>query len=704
MDRRNFLATVASIGTTGIPAASSAAADPEETAAEYYGVLTDVTECIGCRKCEWACNQANHLPMQPLETFEDKSVFEKHRRPDAGHYTIVNEYPGPEEGGRPLWVKFQCFHCNHPACYSACLVTAFTKTATGAVVYNADRCMGCRYCMVACPFQIPAYEYDNPLTPKVQKCTLCYERISQEGGVPACVEICPPQCLTFGKRKDLLELAKQKIAKNPQKYVPHVYGEHEAGGTSWLYISSKPFEEIGLPVLGETAPPRLTEGLQHGIFNYFIPPVALFSILGMISWLYGEQNQDEHLPKVPLKYNPSKAAPMGKKLITPGVLLLLGFIFMGLSVAVYRFLFGIGAVTNLNDQYPWGLWIAVDVATGVALAAGGYTTAALAHIFHRKHYEPIVRPALLTALLGYTFVVFGLLVDLGRYYNIWHPMMPSMWSGHSVLFEVGMCVMAYLTVLYLEFVPIVVERFKGQVNLPGILSRFNGMVEGVLGLAERYLFRILPVIVIVGVVLSFLHQSSLGALMLIAPYKMHPLWYTPILPLLFLLTAFCVGFPMVIFESMIASRIFNQKPEMHILSPLSKSIAIFLAAYFATKLGDITIREAGKYLFDGSVQSYMFMAEMLIGVLIPLGMFLMKGVRKNPGLLFIASALVVIGVAFNRINVFITAYTPVYKVTAYFPSWGEIAVTLGLIAGLMLVYRIMVTVFPIIPTMEEKES
>jgi Ni/Fe-hydrogenase subunit HybB-like protein len=394
------------------------------------------------------------------------------------------------------------------------------------------------------------------------------------------------------------------------------------------------------------------------------------------------------------------AAPVRKPLFTRGVFVLLGLMAIGLGFALARFFMGFKAVTNLNDQYPWGIWIAVDVATGVALAAGGFTSAALAHIFHREHYEAITRPALLTALLGYTFVVLGLLVDLGRYYNVWHPMLPMMWSGHSVLFEVGMCVMVYLTVLYIEFVPMVVERFKGRVNMPGAFRGLNRPFEGLMKFFDATFGRAMFIFIIMGVVLSCLHQSSLGGLMLLAKYKMHPLWWTPILPLLFLLSAISVGFPMVIFESMIASRVFGRKPEMHILAPLGRIVAAILFIYFAFKIGDMTLRGTGKYLLEGSAQSTMFILELGLGVVLPMVLLTFKRARNSPRLLFIAATLVVLGVAFNRINVFLTAYTPVYKTGQYFPSIGEIAVTVGLMSGLMFVYRVLVTIFPILPREE----
>ncbi len=359
-----------------------------------------------------------------------------------------------------------------------------------------------------------------------------------------------------------------------------------------------------------------------------------------------------------------------------------------------RFFFGIGSVTYLNNQYPWGLWIGVDVAAGVALAAGGFTTAALGHIIHKEEYHAIVRPALLTAMLGYTFVALGVFVDIGRWYFIWHPLI--MWNGSSALFEVGICVMIYLTVLYIEFLPIVTERFIGRVNLPGFLSKLNKPVDKLLRALDRGLSKTMFVFIIAGVVLSTLHQSSLGTLMIIAGPKMHPLWQTPILPLLFLLSAISVGFPMVIFESLIAARSLGLKPEMHILSRLGSMIAPLLGIYLAFKIGDMFIRETFVYLTEFNTASVMFTIEVLFGVIIPLRMFLSTKVLKSPLFIFIASSLVVFGVLINRINNFVVAYTPPYSSGSYFPSYGEISVTLGFVAMLVLAYRFIVLNFPVI--------
>jgi Ni/Fe-hydrogenase subunit HybB-like protein len=386
--------------------------------------------------------------------------------------------------------------------------------------------------------------------------------------------------------------------------------------------------------------------------------------------------------------------PIKHKYFTPGVFVLIILALNGIVFLMGRFFFGLGAVTNLNNQYPWGLWIGVDVAAGVALAAGGFTTAALGHIMHKDEYHAIIRPALLTAMLGYTFVAIGVFVDIGRWYFIWHPLI--MWNGNSALFEVGICVMIYVTVLYIEFLPVVTERFIGKVNLPGIFSGLNNIVDRFLRLLDKGLSKTMFIFIIAGVVLSSLHQSSLGTLMVIAGPKMHPLWQTPILPLLFLLSAISVGFPMVIFESLIASRSLGLKPEMHILSKLGSMIAPLLGIYLAFKIGDMFIRETFVYLTEFNTASVMFTIEMLFGVIIPLRMFLSTKVLKSPLFLFIASALVVFGVLINRINNFVVAYTPPYSTESYFPSIGEFSVTIGFVAILVLLYRFFVINFPVI--------
>jgi len=400
---------------------------------------------------------------------------------------------------------------------------------------------------------------------------------------------------------------------------------------------------------------------------------------------------------------PAQPLSIKRGLLTPGAALLCTISLAGMAAMLYRFVFGLGPATHLNNQYPWGIWIAIDVASGVALAAGGFTSAAVAHIFHRHRYEALIRPALLTAMLGYTFAVIGLLADVGRYYNIWHPAWPTMWQGNSVLFEVAMCVMIYLNVLYIEFIPILCERFIGKVQLPGMLSMLNHPIDILLRFAQHIMGKIMFLFIVAGVVLSCMHQSSLGSLLLIAPYKVNPLWYTPILPLLFLLSAICAGFAMVVFESLLAAWSFRRKPEMDILGPYSRFMLVALGAYLIAKSMDFIIRDAYSALSIHPTASLMFALETGGGIILPFLMLLSQKVRRSPRWLFTTAGLVVLGVLLNRINVFLVGFRPPYAETAYFPSSIEILITVGLISTLMLAYRVCVTVFPILPC-EEAES
>lgn len=247
VSRRTFLCGAAALGgasLVGSPDAVGAATNLEGWP-DRFGMLTDLTACVGCRSCERACNEVNGLPA-PDTPFDDPGVFEQKRRPTSKAYTVVNRYERTDGTGPPVYRKIQCNHCNEPGCATACPARAYAKTPEGAVFYDEDLCFGCRYCMTACPFNVPAYSYESALEPKIVKCTFCLPRL-KEGKIPACAEACPAGALTFGKRSDLLELAHNKIEKDPERYIDHVYGEREVGGTSWMYLSSVPFGDLGFP-------------------------------------------------------------------------------------------------------------------------------------------------------------------------------------------------------------------------------------------------------------------------------------------------------------------------------------------------------------------------------------------------------------------------------------------------------------------------
>jgi formate dehydrogenase iron-sulfur subunit len=283
LNRRHFFKILGGAGT--MVAASTVHAQPTISQPEEPPVacLVDISRCVGCRKCELACNAANKLPHQD---FRDLTVLDTQRRPSQGQFTVINKQHDTtinETGHKKhIFVKEQCRHCLRPSCASACVVGALSKRENGPVVYDKSKCIGCRYCMVACPFQIPAYEDHDPVTPRVRKCTFCSERIDA-GKMPACATICPTQAILFGKRDALLTIAKDRMAQKPGKYVPHVYGEHEVGGTSWLYLS--PVDFSFFPTLSDNPPPKLTELILSSVFGYAAAPIALFAVLGGIAWI-----------------------------------------------------------------------------------------------------------------------------------------------------------------------------------------------------------------------------------------------------------------------------------------------------------------------------------------------------------------------------------------------------------------------------------
>jgi Fe-S-cluster-containing dehydrogenase component len=292
--RRSFLKTAAAVCSTAACLPSKSKAAPKFILSEdRMGMLVDTTVCIGCRKCEWACKTAHQLDTAPIETYDDRSVFSERRRPNSTTLTVVNEYPNTDFDKLPINVKVQCMHCDNPACFSACIVGAFSKEENGSVIWDTDKCIGCRYCMVACPFQVPAFEFEKALKPDIKKCDFCFER-TKNGKIPACSEICPVEAVTFGRRKDLIVAAKQKIKNYPNRYINRILGEYEVGGTSWLYLGGVEFEKLDFPKLGNDPAPGVSEAIQHGIFAYFVPPVALYALLGGVMWINKNRKKTEH--------------------------------------------------------------------------------------------------------------------------------------------------------------------------------------------------------------------------------------------------------------------------------------------------------------------------------------------------------------------------------------------------------------------------
>lgn len=349
-----------------------------------------------------------------------------------------------------------------------------------------------------------------------------------------------------------------------------------------------------------------------------------------------------------------------------------------LGVTALRFTRGLGATTNLSDRFPWGLWIGFDVLCGVGLAAGAFTLTSVVHLFNLRRFEPIVRPTVLTAFLGYSFVIVALLFDLGQPWRIWHALV--FWNPRSVMFEVAWCVMLYTTVLALELSPVIFERFR----LAG---------------PQRLIRVVYTPLVIVGVILSTLHQSSLGSLYLIVPSKLHPLWYSPLLPFYFYISAIGAGLGMVILESHLSGRAFGRRLELHLLEPLGRAMVVVLGLYGVLRF--LALRRNGTLaeLLAPGYEAWMFLLEVGLGVVLPVVLLALPRVRASERGLVAAAFLAILGFVMNRLNVAVTGMERAAGVQ-YLPSWMEIAVSVGLVAVGFAVFALAARHLPIFPEAE----
>ena len=362
------------------------------------------------------------------------------------------------------------------------------------------------------------------------------------------------------------------------------------------------------------------------------------------------------------------------------LLILMGIAFV---VAMMRYAFGIGVISDLSYSYPWGFWISFDLFTGVAISSGGFLMAGTVYILRIKEFEPLLRPSVLTAFIGYVMVALALLVDLGQPLRIWYMMIH--WNGTSVLLEIGICVMLYLTVLAIEFAPVALEGFKLQ-KWAHLIHKF-----------------IMP-FVILGVVLSTLHQSSLGSLLLIQPSKLHPLWWTPILPIMFFTSAISIGLAMIILESSLSSRYFQRGLETHLLAKLARAIPIVLVIYGLLKFSELAVAGDLGYLFSSGIMSILFCAEILIGVVTPIVWFSMKENRESANGLLTGAIIVLGGMILNRFNVSWFAvkhpdpmfYMPTFMSNVkYFPTLPEVAVSFGIFAAGILAFGLAAKYLPV---------
>jgi len=348
---------------------------------------------------------------------------------------------------------------------------------------------------------------------------------------------------------------------------------------------------------------------------------------------------------------------------------------LGLYSTYIRFFRGLGAVSNMSDKFPWGLWIGFDLLCGVMLAAGGFCMVGAVYLFNVERLHSVVRPAVLTAFLGYVLFIVGLLYDLGRPWYIWHQLIYM--NPHSVMFEVGICVMSYTTVLLFEFLPNVFERFHMETPI-------------------KWIKKIYPVLIILGILLSTLHQSSLGSLYLIMPSKLHPFWYTPALPFLFFGSAIAVGLAMTIFESTQSAKAFGRHLELPVLVELGGALLVALWVNALLRFEDYFHRGLLGQIIKPSYEAYFLWLELALAFVIPITMLSFKKVRLSPGGLYLASVCTVLGFITNRLNIAVIGFET-YVGHHYMPKLTEFSVTLMIVALGFALFGLAVKYLPIFP-------
>src|SRR5579864_4876753 len=449
------------------------------------GMLIDTTRCVGCRSCQVTCKQWNQLPAERTQLNGDDLGLQNPKTVSARTYTLITYHEVPDAaapgGLKYIFTKRQCMHCEDPACASACPVTAMHKTKEGPVVYDSGKCIGCRYCILACPFGAPTAEWDSR-SPKIRKCNLCYGRLSEPTAhevngqeipedararmaaaqaVPACVKQCPAGALEYGERDELLARARQRMAANPGHYIDHIYGEHEAGGTDILYMASVPFRQLGFL---EVPPQSFTTHSATALRAVSPAVVGVGALLGATYALHKRRDEvaiHETAPalvqKKPEHEEHTAFAPIKVEIPRSVNLLLLAILALGAVSGAARALLGLGGSTNLSDTYPWGLWIVFDL-IWIALAAGAFTMAGLIYILRRENLYSVGRSAVLIGFLSYLFVAIILVADLGLPWHAWQFALNI--PKHSAMFEVAWCVGLYLSILAFEFLPVPFEHWS----------------------------------------------------------------------------------------------------------------------------------------------------------------------------------------------------------------------------------------------------
>jgi formate dehydrogenase iron-sulfur subunit len=706
--------------------------------------LVDVTNCIGCRACQVACKQWNERDGEETELLPQLG-YQNPATLSSKTYTLISFHETPletaPEGMKYSFVMRRCFHCLEPACVSACPTTALHTQPDGPVSYDASKCIGCRYCMLACPWDVPTAEWDKR-APKIEKCTHCADRTDQplptarngialdQGetsrflqsiSVPACVKACPADALVYGERDMMLKEAKRRMAARPERYVDHIYGEKEAGGTSVLYLASVPFASLGFPTLSEKPYPAFTKTALK-----LVPPavLALGALLGA-TYLRFKRRAAE-VAKEESHHVEFETLPQ-KSMMTPTNLVLVGLMFLALVAMIFRFTRGLGGSTDLSDTYPWGLWILFDL-VWIAVAAGAFAVAGLIYVFRRKDLYALGRSSVLIGLLSYSFVTVTLIADLGLPWNSYQLALQA--PEHSAMFEVSWCVGLYVTILLLEFLPIPLERF-GLARAMNAWRKYSGYYVAfavtlfVFMLSRSFVYAALALVVflalawifreeglrgepvmlaIAAVTLSTMHQSSLGSLYLLMPRQLGPQWSTPMLPVNFFLSSIAAGTAVVILIFFAIGKFWRRWTPMSALAALGQITFWSLLVYWAVRLGDMVLRGRVAGAISGK-RGLLFATELVLGGIVPLLLLARSSTRSQPRLLYWGALLTALGIIMNRMNVVLfsmnlTGPMPNTDPRSYFPSVVEWSISIGLIAATIFLFGFAARHMPLLPKEE----
>ena len=544
---------------------------------------------------------------------------------------------------------------------------------------------------------------------------------------PACVKACPADCLRFGDRDEMLQVARDRISGHPDKYVDHIYGEKEAGGTSVLYLSSVPFEKIGFPDVGTKPYPGFSSLALHAV------PPAVMAVGALLAGTYAflkrrasaiaRGGQVETSAAESHSHHPEFES-LQQKLLTPFNKVLLGLMIFGAISLIARFVLGLGGSTHLSDTYAWGLWIVFDL-VWIAVAAGAFATAGLIYVFQRKDLYSMGRSAVLMGLLSYSFVTVTLIADLGLPWHFYQLGMQS--PEQSAMFEVSWCVGLYVSILLLEFLPVPFERW-GLKKALDIWHRWSGayvafavtlfvyllsrnIVYAALAAAifsfMAFVFRAKrkksePIMLaIAAVTLSTMHQSSLGSLFLLMPDKLGSQWWSPVMPVSFFLSSIAAGTALVILVELWIAKAWKRSLQITQLAAMGKITFWSLLVYLVFRLGDMAIRGQLAGAFEGRLGA-LFATEIILGGILPLALLARARQRAQPSLLLLGALLTTLGVVFNRVNVVILAMhlkgpMPQVAPESYSPSIFEWGISVGLIAATIFLFGLGARLLPLLP-------